>query len=215
MRRKSGTLYEVARERLGSGGQAGQDSRRSGSVSDRMQPGSSLRLPMGLVLAGVIAVTGIVVLAWQIGMSVGSDGTGADDQSAPVHSSGPLEPPGPMIDPLDPAALADQLSAPEGSAVEPRTAGKWYFVLAETRPDGARRLAAYCKAQGLDAAAVPGHNVRLERVIALPGLDSASTTTAGYRHLDDQIRTVGRRWNAAGGTTDLSDRYLDRWKHQP
>jgi hypothetical protein len=99
--------------------------------------------------------------------------------------------------------------------LEPRQAGQWYFVLAETRPEGARRLAAYCRAQGLDAAVISGHNTRLERVIALPGLDSASTTTDAYRALDERIRDVGRRWKASGGTTNLSDRYLDRKKNKP
>jgi hypothetical protein len=208
-------LYEVARERLSALGQEGQNSRRGASVSERLQPGSALRLPIGLVIAGVIVVLVVVVLAWSIGFSVGSDGTEAGQGKAAGDEVRSMEPPGPIIDPLDPSMALIDVPAPDDPVIEPRTVGKWYFVLAETRPEGARRLAAFCKAQGLAAAAVPGHNTRLERVIALHGLDTASTTTAAYRLLDDRIRAVGRRWKVQGGTTALSDRYLERWKHQP
>lgn len=199
MKRRDGTLYEVARDRLGHSGQTGRQ--RPAPPGDDGEVG--LRFPPGLLALAALSIVIVGVVIWWAG-------SWADAAiKAPPVPAGQAQPPGEIIDPLKPLPEAPQEQA------DPRSVGKWYFVLAETRPEGARRLAAFCRAQGLDAAVVSGHNARLERVVALPGLDSASTTTDAYRRLDERIRDVGRRWKAQGDTTDLSDRYLDRWKTQP
>lgn len=211
MKRRSGTLYELGRERLGSKGKASAAPRLVTPEHQRPESGASAKLPVGLLAVGAGGLLIIAAVVWWIGFSV-------PPNAAAVLERGPTgqaQPPGHVIDPLLHPPSPEPIDAPNPVMTEPREDGRWYFVLAETRPEGARRLAAYCRAQGLDAAVISGHNTRLERVIALPGLDSASTTTSAYRALDDRIRDVGRRWKASGGTTFLSDRYLDRKKTKP
>jgi hypothetical protein len=211
VKRRGATLYEVSRSRLS------QQRARSGQSPSQPTPqprpstDSGAKVPVGLLALGAVGVCVVALLIWWIGAAQSA----LPQDNSTVAGPGPIQPPGHVIDPLvQPAPTPAQVTPPL-PILEPRQAGQWYFVLAETRPEGARRLAAYCRAQGLDAAVISGHNTRLERVIALPGLDSASTTTDAYRALDERIRDVGRRWKASGGTTNLSDRYLDRKKNKP
>ena len=208
MKRHSDTLYELSRERLS---KDGQQRGPQHSLGDRLQPGASLRLPAGGIVIGAVVLVLLIIAAWWIGASGGSQsGVNAGNSGDMGH----LQPPGQVVDPLVPATGTHEDTL---SPLEPGRTGQWHFVLAETRSEGANRLAAYCRQLGLDAAVIPGHNTRLDRVIAIPGLDSPSTQTLAYQELDSQIRDVGRRWKASGGTTDLSDRYLHRrtQPHEP
>ena len=197
MKRGDHTLYELSKQRLNKDGQS-ED--RPPALGDRLQPGASLRLPAGGVVLVVLGILAIAVTAWWAGRSSAPPG--------PTSALDPgLQPPGLVHDPLIDPGTPVLNSPPPAIAGEAAT---WFFVLAETRPEGAGRLATYCRQHGLDARVIPGHNTRLARVIALPGLHSASTRTPAYRQLDARIRDLGRRWKDSGGTTDLSDRYLDR-----
>ncbi|MCH2135700.1 MAG: hypothetical protein MK101_03845 [Phycisphaerales bacterium] len=226
MKRRGGTLYDVARTKLGKAGQGGSGQKSSPGPSpssggdEPTRTSGSVRIPPGILAVGGLFAVALAVLIW---WAISPDPT-----PAPQPQPGPAAaatPPGEIVDPLtagggshggaQEGASGDGDERPAGPGPDPRSAGSWYFVLAETRPEGARRLAAFCRAQGLDAAVVSGHNARLERVVALPGLESASTTTDAYRTLDERIRDVGRRWKAQGNSTDLSDRYLARRKPQP
>jgi hypothetical protein len=199
MKRRSNTLYELSRQRLS---KEGQQRDHQQTLGDRLQPGASFRMPVGGIIVGAIVLILLLVAAWWIGAS------GGTQPEVNSGNAGHLQPPGQVVDPLVAATGDGEETQPQA---EQRQTGQWYFVLAETRPEGARRLAAYCRQLGLDAAVISGHNTRLDRVIALPGLDSSSSQTVDYQALDGRIRDVGRRWKASGGTTDLSDRYLDRW----
>ena len=211
MKRRNGTLYELGRERLVRRGKTSVAPRQATPDPERPESGTSAKLPVGLLAVGAAGLFVIAALVWWMNSSTPSEG-GGPRESGPM---GQAEPPGHVIDPLLHPAPSKRVVDENPTVSEPREDGRWYFVLAETRPEGSRRLAAYCRSQGLDAAVISGHNTQLERVIALPGLDSASTTTNAYRALDERIRDVGRRWKASGGTTNLSDRYLDRKKTKP
>jgi len=214
LKRRSGTLYELGRERLSR--KSTSPPRRPMPEPERPPSGTSARLPVGLLAVAAAGVLIVVLLIWWIGCSTSSTGdTAATEATTTSDATGSGQPPGHVIDPLVTPPRPEPTPGAGPAEQEPRQDGKWYFVLAETRPEGARRLAVYCREQGLDAVVISGHNTRLERVIALPGLDSASTTTDAYRSLDVRIRDVGRRWKASGGTTNLSDRYLHRKQTQP
>ena len=89
---------------------------------------------------------------------------------------------------------------------DPRRAGRWYMVIAETRRGGALRLAEFCRSEGLEAYAVPVQNSSRVRVILLPGL----TTQDGPERakVDTRIRAIGRRWKSQSrGNSDLADAY--------
>lgn len=92
---------------------------------------------------------------------------------------------------------------------DPRQAGLWYMVIAETRREGATRLAEFCRADGLEAYVVRAQNGRF-RVIVLPGLSGASDPARA--DLGKRIQAVGRRWKSQRrGATDLGDAYPLRY----
>jgi hypothetical protein len=93
---------------------------------------------------------------------------------------------------------------------DPRQVGRWYLVLAETQPEGARRLARYCRDQGLEAYVVVSHNNPARRcVIVLPGLTSDAMSDPRERPLRERVYEVGDAWQAAHhGERNLRDAYL-------
>lgn len=92
---------------------------------------------------------------------------------------------------------------------DPRQEGLYYLVLAETRPEGALRLATFCREHELDAYVIRRNNSRFCRVIVLPGLPTRSDTAPEYRRLFEKVLRVGRAWKALyPGDRDLSDAYL-------
>src|SRR5436190_15552938 len=52
---------------------------------------------------------------------------------------------------------------------DPRKQGLNYFVVIETQEAGARKVADFCRSNGLESYVVPGNNDRLRRAIILPG----------------------------------------------
>ncbi|MDP6479345.1 MAG: hypothetical protein QGI75_04815 [Phycisphaerales bacterium] len=220
------SLYEVARTRLDRAGQGSdppaEEAGEAPPPTPRFTPGSSLRLPMGFVVLGIVLVLGFIVLAWWLGKGAGEAGARVDARiQVPVRvARDPLEyqPPASAIEfpalPTEPAVLPPEQSPRagepplDGDKGDPRVRGFHYFVLAETRPAGAEEIAAFCRDQGLDVAVVSGHNARLAQVIALPGLASPRSSDPAYRALDARIEEVGRRWKQSGRRTSFSDRYL-------
>lgn len=106
-------------------------------------------------------------------------------------------------------------SRPAGPiASDPRVAGKHYYVLATTRRDGAVRLAEFCRQHGLEAYVIGGHNDRFSQVIALPALDTGSSSNPTVAAMREQIIRIGRLWEKAEpGATNLSDAYVARHKN--
>jgi hypothetical protein len=85
--------------------------------------------------------------------------------------------------------------------------GWTYYVLAETTPQGAVRLAEFCRANGLETYIVTANNGR-RKVIAFPGFQG-SALSATATAIKERITSVGvkfKRQNKNAGT-DLSDAY--------
>lgn len=92
---------------------------------------------------------------------------------------------------------------------DPRRAGFYYWIVAETTRTGAVRLCEFLRSRGLEAYAVPGNNAFL-RVAVLPGQrqrrDPRNPDPDADR-LEEAIERAGRAWRQAGGTSDLGDKY--------
>jgi hypothetical protein len=220
------SLYEVGRLRLDREGQGGEHQPESdGPIPpSRFTPGSSLRLPMGFVMVGIVVVAGIILLAWWLGKGTGQELAKAEVMAQghgrvmadPLDSRSPTVKVEPVVASPPPAQVPAVVSAAEPPPVaqeapssgDPRQSGMHYFVLAETRFAGAQEIAAFCRQQGLDVAVVSGHNTRLAQVIALPGLVSSRSSDPAYKALDAKIERVGREWKQSGRRTSFSDRYL-------
>ncbi len=95
---------------------------------------------------------------------------------------------------------------------DPRLPGWSYFVLAETTPDGSRRLAQFCRDNGLESYVVPGNNTRRRKVIVLPGFPApARLTSREVKSLQNAIHTLGEKWQRQEpGATNLRDAYLQK-----
>ena len=96
---------------------------------------------------------------------------------------------------------------------DPRRPGLHYMVLIATRTEGARRLAAFCRARGLETYVVGGNNERLRCVVVLPGVPTQSRSDPQVRRLMDRVDPVCRAWkdeNPREG--ELHDRYLQLYQ---
>lgn len=197
-----------------------------------LRPGRFVQLPVGYVLLAGAAVLVLVVLGYMLGYSRGKD-------AARLVLEEDLE--GPSLvgqdqhRPRDPlagrttgtgsvATQQGQSTGLSGSQAgsgarqwgpidsDPRRAGLNYYRLAETRADGARRLAEFCREQGLETYVVSSNNPRLRRVIALPGFEPGQGTSPEARAVEALIHRIGREWKATEpGASDLRDAYLERY----
>ena len=102
--------------------------------------------------------------------------------------------------------------APTAIGVDPREAGKNYFVLGSVLAENASRLVAFCRERGLDAWVVPDHNGRLREIIVLPGYASGERESVVISELEARIRKVGVLFKASGGGTDFGDKYPKLFK---
>ena len=102
--------------------------------------------------------------------------------------------------------------APTAIGVDPREAGKNYFVLGSVLAENASRLVAFCRERGLDAWVVPDHKGRLREIIVLPGYASGERESVVISELEARIRKVGVLFKASGGGTDFGDKYPKLFK---
>lgn len=220
------SLYEVGRMRLDREGQGSEPIAESDAPipPSRFTPGSSLRLPMGFVMLGIVLIAGIILLAWWLGKGAGEDLAKAEvvRQGQARVLIDPLDSPpptrkveaaalAPAVEPVPqptPEAKSSSVAQKPPSTGDPQIAGMHYFVLSETRLAGAQEIAAFCQQHGLDVAVVSSHNTRLAQVIALPGLATSRSSDPAYKALDAKIERVGLEWKQSGRQSSFSDRYL-------
>jgi len=201
-----------------------------------LSPGRRLRVPVGymfLMGAGVIA---LVVVAYMVGYRVGERDAEAEYGGRPFEalvSGGSVS--DPLVQPsagqAEPDSTGGGESPPAGTGTpargdsgsrpaapraseawgeiesDPRRGGLVYFILAETRPEGAKRLAEFCRTHGLEAYVVPGHNARFRCVTVLPGFSGRSGPQV--QRMRDEIHRIGSLWKSQNPVeSDLKDAYL-------
>ncbi|MDG2292174.1 MAG: hypothetical protein P8L37_05905 [Phycisphaerales bacterium] len=179
-----------------------------------------MRVTIGHMLVAAAVILVLLIGTWMLAYRQGELRARADLQSAifqPVSADPLAASTSPALVPVPVAGeqarlLAPGLQAPEDAELyaDPREAGFFYFVLAETRPEGALRLARFCRERGLETWLIPRDTVGLVQVLATPGLPSATRGDPLVIELDDQIGEIGRAWKRAGGHSSLEDRYLVR-----
>ncbi len=176
-------------------------------------PGEAMRVTAGHLLVAMAVILILLISTWMLAYRQGELRARADLQSVIFQ---PVE-----RDPLNTSALPpDQPARPPARGLEaiadaqlyadPREAGLFYFVLAETRPEGALRLARFCRDRGLETWLIPRDTVGLVQVLATPGLPSTTRGDPLVLELDERIGEIGRAWKRTGGHSSLEDRYLVR-----
>lgn len=205
-----------------------------------LRPGRAVQMPVGYLFVAGALVLLLLMLAFMFGHSRGYERARyiQADEFESVHmvdeSRRPIDPlgqpttagaalPRPEQPRTSNAASPSQTQprpTPAGAGArqwgpiesDPRQAGFNYFVLATTNPDGARRLAEFCRERGLETYVVSGNNVRLRRVIALPGFEAGQRNSETTRAVENLIHRIGESWkNSEPGATDLRDAYPDRY----
>jgi hypothetical protein len=211
-----------------------QPSPTAAAIVDLLRPGRTLRLPVGYVFLGVAALIALVLVAYVIGNRQGHN---ARDAELAENFGSPMITPR-VNDPLtleaqEPSpdgggsALPGSGSRGGGSGTprtaansaswgpvepkgDPRQKGVNYFILAETTPQGALRLAEFCRANGLESYVVAGKNAR-RRVIAFPGYQGSRLDPA-VKALEDRIHAIGDKYKTESkGETNMRDAYPSRY----
>ena len=171
-----------------------------------------MRVTVGHLLMMIAVVLGLLIATWMLAYRQGELRARADLESAifqPVEQDPLVDIP--VVHPL-PGALqpGPETISTEEMTSDPRQEGLYYFVLAETRLQGAERLARFCRERGLETWLIPRDTVGLVQVLVTPGLTSATRSDPDVRELDERIGSIGRAWKRAGGHSSLEDRYLVR-----
>ena len=83
---------------------------------------------------------------------------------------------------------------PAQEGVDPREAGKNYFVIMNTRSAAAAQVVAFCRRNGLDAWAVGEQNAPFRDIIVLPGFAYEDRRSPTVVELEASIKRVGLLW---------------------
>lgn len=195
-------------------------------------PGRVIRLPVGYVLLAAALMIVVVVTAYMVAFKRGQS-TGKAELSQMVNDLSGSEPRvtnDPLTDLNAPpsgarGALTDSPTARKSSAAasglqirpssawgaitaDPRKKGLNYFVVAETREPGAKKIAEFCRNNGLETYVIPGKNDGLRRVIVLPGFESGVRSSPEVKSLESRMQDVGDKWKKfERGNSDFRGAY--------
>ncbi|MDP7009600.1 MAG: hypothetical protein QGI78_08530 [Phycisphaerales bacterium] len=225
-KKKGPALYELIRpagsETLPTPTQAHQNKRIEDDdnlTHNVLTPGRSIRMSIGTIGVFAAVAIALIVISYTIGFNRG-EAIAREDYGTrlfeEVAGTRPVQKPvAPVISPqIDPQPeLQEPTVRPKwgGINADPRVAGTHYFILSQTTKEGAERIAAFCRENGLETYAISGDNTRLHRVIALPGFESRDAQ--GVNDLRMNIRTIGQAWaEGEGRGDDLHDAYLSLYQ---
>jgi len=199
-------------------------------------PGRTVRVPVGYFLFGLALIAGVFVAGWAIGHEqaesawereraalYAADGAPTRD---PLLTNAPFNPAlvegratggataQPAPGPDDREAGAPEPATDPVSTRDPRQAGMNYLLVARFGQENAEKAAAFLRARGVEAAALPRNNERLVPVFALRGFAPGEVGGEEARAFRDQIVRLGRRWKSErDGGMDFDGAYFE--KHQP
>ena len=98
------------------------------------------------------------------------------------------------------------------TTTDPREKGQRYFVLATysvNKETYLMPLLEYLWSQGVEAAAINGHNSGFFQVVALQGFTRDEINSKAHKQYEETLRRIGRKWKAEGGGDDnLQGLYL-------
>ncbi len=203
--------------------------RRKGA-SSRVAPGRMLSTPAGYAFVACAIAVGLIAGAFMVGYRSAENAVRAEFEAAwlsRVESDRPDDPlmavsPGAIADDsLDRSSVAPTQTSRSNRPMssedpggwgpiqsDPRQPGRMYFVLMETRQDGAIRLARFLREEGLEAYVVPIKDKSIVRVITLPALATSSQQNPMVADLKRKIEQAGLRWQLSGEHDNLSGAYI-------
>ena len=176
-----------------------------------LTPGTAIHMSIGTI--GVAAAVGIalIIISYTMGYQKGvAIGEQARDEYGARLQGVFVEPPASTTQSNVPSASATTSTAnTEWGPIfsDPRKPNYYHYVLANGTREGAKQLATFCRAKGLETYVVSGHNTRRFNVIAFPG--STDQNAPEMKLVQSTIHAIGQEWanTPEGRDRDLQDTY--------
>ena len=173
--------------------------------------GSVVRLPRGLVYVVALLWGGTLIFAWALGRGTGrSEGFDEAVQAIQTESIPQVSPP-----PSSPEA-GGLRSSPElplawvGTAADPRQAGLNYLVVQSgSNQKALSELLEHLQSEGL-AAFMTSATISSSRVLLSEGFSAPNSDPRAVA-LRNRLQRAGTTWKAAGGDSDLTDAYWEKF----
>jgi len=173
--------------------------------------GSVVRLPRGLVYVVALLWGGTLIFAWALGRGTGrSEGFDEAVQAIQTESIPQVSPP-----PSSPEA-GGLRSSPEsplawvGTAADPRQAGLNYLVVQSgSNQKALSELLEHLQSEGL-AAFMTSATISSSRVLLSEGFSAPNSDPRAVA-LRNRLHRAGTNWKAAGGDSDLTDAYWEKF----
>lgn len=145
-------------------------------------------------------------------------GNTAGTQLPPSTNRQPqVAPPVDRVTPPVPPAAIEGVPRPKlaRTATDPRVKGQRYYTLATYSVNKEAYLVPlleYLWSQGVEAAAINGHNSGFFQVVALQGFTRDEINSKAHKQYEETLRRIGRKWKAEGGGDDnLQGLYLQEY----
>ena len=173
--------------------------------------GSVVRLPRGLVYVVALLWGGTLIFAWALGRGTGrSEGF---DEAVQAIQTGSI----PQVSPPPSSPEAGGLrSSPEsplawvGTAADPRQAGLNYLVVQSgSNQKALSELLEHLQSEGL-AAFMTSATISSSRVLLSEGFSAPNSDPRAVA-LRNRLHRAGTTWKAAGGDSDLTDAYWEKF----
>lgn len=184
---------------------------QAAELSGASGAGSVVRLPRGLVYAAALLWGGTLIFAWALGRGTGRTEGFEEAVQAIQTESIPLVSPPPSF----PRAGGSK-SLPEsplvrvGAASDPRQAGLNYLVVQSGSNQKALfDLLEHLQSEGL-AAFMTSATISSSRVLLSEGFSAPKSDPRAVA-LRNRLHRAGTTWKAAGGDSDLTDAYWEKF----
>ena len=173
--------------------------------------GSVVRLPRGLVYVVALLWGGTLIFAWALGRGTGrTEGFDEAVQAIQTESIPQVSPP-----PSSPEAGGSR-SSPESplgrveTAADPRQAGLNYLVVQSgSNQKALSELLEHLQSEGL-AAFMTSATISSSRVLLSEGFSAPNSDPRAVA-LRNRLHRAGTTWKAAGGDSDLTDAYWEKF----
>lgn len=198
-------LYEALLKRRAE--QAAELPRKSGA-------GSVVRFPRGFVYVIALVWAGTLIFAWGLGRGTGrTQGFEEAVLAIQTESIPRLSPPPPLPEAGDLRFLPETSRGGAAATSDPRQAGLNYLVVQSGSNQKALfELLEHLQSEGL-AAFMTSATISSSRVLLSEGFSAPNSDPRAVA-LRDRLHRAGTTWKAAGGDSDLTDAYWEKF-HGP
>ena len=184
---------------------------QAAELSGASGAGSVVRLPRGLVYAAALLWGGTLIFAWALGRGTGrTEGFEEAVQAIQTESIPLVSPPPSFPGAGGSKSLSESPLVRVGAASDPRQAGLNYLVVQSGSNQKALfDLLEHLQSEGL-AAFMTSATISSSRVLLSEGFSAPKSDPRAVA-LRNRLHRAGTTWKAAGGDSDLTDAYWEKF----